>query len=104
MLQCRIKTYEKASKHADKWVWMRAEDWSEVKRKLWNPIQWLQMRRYHCGFFVHVSRCQLSEVLQLTGRLKLTRPHHKQLAPQLYPEWQQVLGLDGYWIQRTAKM
>ena len=27
------KTYEKASKHADKWVWMRAEDWSAVNNE-----------------------------------------------------------------------
>ena len=59
------KTDGKASKHADKLVWMRAEDWSEVKRKLWKPTQRLQMRRYDRGSFVHVSWCQLFENLQL---------------------------------------
>ena len=91
----------KASKHADKLVWMRAEDWSEVKRKLWNPTQQLQMRRYDHGSSVHVSWCQLFENLQLTGRLGLTGRHHEQQVPQLYLGWQHVLGLVGYW--KTAK-
>ena len=59
------KTDGKASKPADKLVWMRAEDWTEVKRKLWKPTQRLQMRRYDRGSFVHVSWCQLFENLQL---------------------------------------
>ena len=60
------KTNGKASKHAVKLVWMRAEDWSEVKRKLRKPTQQLQMRRYDRGSSVHVSWCQLFENLQLT--------------------------------------
>ena len=97
------KTNGKASKHADKLVWMRAEDWSEVKRKLWKPTQQLQMRRYDHGSSVHVRWCQLFENLQLTGRLGLTGRHREQQVPQLYLGWQHVLGLVGCWVQKTAK-
>ena len=68
------------------------------------PTERLQMRRYHCGNFVHVSWCQLFESLRLTGRLKLIGPRHEQLAPPLQagsvklgPE------LAERWTQRTAR-
>ncbi|XP_015748086.1 PREDICTED: uncharacterized protein LOC107327873 [Acropora digitifera] len=82
---------------------MRAEDWSEVKRKLRKPTQQLPMRRYDHGSSGHVSWCQLFENLQLTGRLELTGRHCEQQVPQLYLGWQHVLGLVGYWVQKTAK-
>ena len=61
------------------------------------------MRRYDHGSSVHVSLCQLFENLQLTGRLRLTGRHREKQVPQLYLGWQHVLGLVGYWVQKTAK-
>ena len=41
--------------------------------------------------------CSPDRELELTGR------NHEQQVPRLYLRWQHVLGLVGYWVQKTVK-
>ncbi|CAH3193560.1 unnamed protein product [Porites evermanni] len=82
---------------------MRAEDGSEVKRKLWKPTQRLKMRRYDRGSFFACKLVPVSNSAHLTGRLELTGRHREQQVPRLYLGWQHVLGLVKCWIQKTVK-